>query len=245
MGFKMNYKQEYIYTPKCYESCAGYCCAGFTNPNFKLIRSNFIALPLFDIEYQEYLKAGAINGMEVAKKSEKFKLKGGQTIILHWLHCDKKGLCNPHSNRPLVCKLYPILPKVSSSGEILGFFNGTIFDLFFSDKSHPCTLIRENRQETQDMLKSNLTDLLKDPNYIFIFKAAQIAVEHLQNYIKDIFGTYIIDEIPQDKVALFWGEVEMAMMLRRAWNTPKFIDDINEAYENIARIWGEFLPIEP
>ena len=64
----MDYKKEYIYAPKCYESCAGYCCAGFTNPNFKLIRSNFIALPLFDIEYQEYLKAGAINGMEVAKR---------------------------------------------------------------------------------------------------------------------------------------------------------------------------------
>ena len=195
----MDYKKEYIYAPKCYESCAGYCCAGFTNENFKLIRSNFIALPLFDIEYQEYLKAGAIDGMEVAKKSEKFRLKGGQTITLHWLHCDKKGLCNPHANRPLVCKLYPILPKVSPNGEILGFFNGTIFDLFFSDKSHPCTLIRQNRQETQDMLKANLKDLLKDPNYIFIFMAANIAVEHLQNYIKAKFGTYIIDDIVPNK----------------------------------------------
>ncbi|WP_086251358.1 hypothetical protein [Campylobacter devanensis] len=241
----MDYKKEYIYAPKCYESCAGYCCAGFTNPNFKLIRSNFIALPLFDIEYKEYLKAGAINGMEVAKKSEKFKLKGGQTIILHWLHCDKKGLCNPHANRPLVCKLYPILPKVSPNGEILGFFNGTIFDLFFSDKSHPCTLIRENRQETQDMLKANLKDLLKDPNYIFIFMVANIAVEHLQNYIKAKFGTYIIDDIAPNKLAEFWNEVEMAMVLRRAWNTHEFASDIEKTYKSVAQIWGEFLPIEP
>ncbi|MEE3705414.1 hypothetical protein V2I29_07480 [Campylobacter sp. CX2-8023-23] len=240
----MNYKQEYIYSPKCYESCGGYCCAGFTNQHFKLIRSNFIALPLFDIEYQEYLKAGAIDGMEMAKKSEKFKLKGSQTFTIHWLHCDKKGLCNPHQNRPLICKLYPILPKVNAKGEIIGFFNGTIFDIFFTDFSHPCTLIKEQRKNIEDMLKANLKELLKNPNYIFIFKVAQIVVEHLQNYIKAKFGTYIIDEIPSNKVAEFWSQIEMAMVLRRAWNSDKFISDINRAYEEIAKIWGEFLQVE-
>ena len=240
----MNYNQEYIYSPKCYESCAGYCCAGFANPHFKLIRSNFIALPLFDIEYKEYLKSGGIDGMEVAKKSEKFKLKSGQTFTIHWLHCDKKGLCHPHQNRPLICKLYPILPKINAKGEILGFFNGTIFDIFFADNTHPCTLIKTQKQNIENMLKSNLKELLKDPNYIFIFRVAQIVVEHLQNYIKAKFGTYIIDEISSDRVSEFWSEVEMAMVLRRAWSSDEFAFDINQAYQEIAQIWGEFLEVE-
>ena len=94
------------------------------------------------------------------------------------------------------------------------------------------------------MLKSNLKELLKDPNYIFIFRVAQIVVEHLQNYIKAKFGTYIIDEISSYRVSEFWSEVEMAMVLRRAWNSDEFTSDINQAYQEIAQIWGEFLEVE-
>ena len=94
------------------------------------------------------------------------------------------------------------------------------------------------------MLKSNLKELLKDPNYIFIFRVAQIVVEHLQNYIKAKFGTYIIDEISSDRVSEFWSEVEMAMVLRRAWSSDEFTSDINQAYQEIAQIWGEFLEVE-
>lgn len=34
------------------------------------------------------------------------------------------------------------------------------------------------------------------------------------------------------------------MVLRRAWNSDEFIYDINRAYEEIAKIWGEFLQVE-
>ena len=36
----------------------------------------------------------------------------------------------------------------------------------------------------------------------------------------------------------------MAMVLRRAWNSDEFISDINRVYEEIAKIWGEFLQVE-
>ena len=120
----------------------------------------------------------------------------------------------------------------------------SIFDIFFADNTHPCTLIKTQKQNIENMLKSNLKELLKDPNYIFIFRVAQIVVEHLQNYIKAKFGTYIIDEISSDRVSEFWSEVEMAMVLRRAWNSDEFTSDINQAYQEIAQIWGEFLEVE-
>ena len=81
-----------------------------------------MALPLLEKEFNEYKKSGGIIGLEEAKKIEEFKLKNGAILRIFWLHCSLVGLCNPHQNRPLICKLYPFLPKVDNRGRILDFF---------------------------------------------------------------------------------------------------------------------------
>ena len=98
---------EFINFPKCYEGCGGYCCTGFKNNNFNFFSSEVMALPLLEKEFNEYKKSGGIIGLEEAKKIEEFKLKNGAILRIFWLHCSLVGLCNPHQNRPLICKLYP------------------------------------------------------------------------------------------------------------------------------------------
>ena len=52
-------------------------------------------------------------------------------------------------NRPLICKLYPFLPKVDNRGGILDFFSATFFDLFYDKSSHPCTLVAQHEDEVK------------------------------------------------------------------------------------------------
>ena len=110
----MKQETEFVNFPKCYESCGGYCCKGFKNANFKFFDGSYVALPLLEKEFNEYKKSGGIIGLEEAKKIEEFKLKNGAILRIFWLHCSLVGLCNPHQNRPLICKLYPFLPKVDN-----------------------------------------------------------------------------------------------------------------------------------
>lgn len=178
-------------------------------------------------------------------KCETFKLKNGRVLRLYWIKCGLHGLCSPHENRPLLCKLYPLFPKVNECGEILGFVPATVYDTIFDSNEHPCSLIKEKEQELQEDLKEKLlvSGLLKEPIYIFVFIVYSLLVDALQNDLKAKFGTCISSQISKDKMAEFYREFEMNLLLRRAWKSKNIIDEINTIYDKVANIWGDFLPL--
>lgn len=240
----MKQETEFVNFPKCYESCGGYCCKGFKNANFKFFDGSYVALPLLEKEFNEYKKSGGIIGLEEAKKIEEFKLKNGAILRIFWLHCSLVGLCNPHQNRPLICKLYPFLPKVDNKGEILDFFSATFFDLFYDKSSHPCTLVAQHEDEVKAQLKNSLEPLLKDPLYIFAFRACELLAVYLRNLLKKEFGSYLINKINDENHAKFWQKAEMLLLLRKAWRNQEFYNEICDIHDEIAQIWGEFLPFK-
>ncbi len=240
----MDYKIEFVNFPKCYEDCNSYCCRGFNNEHFKMIKYDFVAIPLLEKEFLEYKKSGGIKGLEEPKKIEVFKLRGGQIIKIFWLQCHLKGLCNPHSNRPLMCKVYPLMPKVNNKGEIKDFLPATFFDLFFDDTTHPCTLVAKSKEDVKRQLNTSLAPLLSDPLYIFAFRACEVLAKYLKDELIKDFGSHFISNIPKEQISKFWQKVEMLLLFRKAWRNEKFYNEISDIHDEIAAIWGEFLAFE-
>lgn len=220
------YNTEFVAFKDCYLSgCGGYCCD--ISKDFSIISS--ITLPLLEEEYNYYRQKGGIQNINDFKKEE-FILQNGKKFTLYYLICNCKGLCNPHSMRPLICRIYPFIPKVSFKGECEGFLYASLFDVIYNDLNHPCTLARENKEEIFITLQEKLKPLLLKPKLIFAFKTIEILYTHLLsrlNLNKDLSKCN--------------KRLEFLLLSRKAWKSEAFKHEISQAYEEIAKNFGDFL----
>ncbi|TLD83461.1 hypothetical protein LS70_004675 [Helicobacter sp. MIT 11-5569] len=230
------YKLEFVYFKDCYSTCDSYCCKNFLGENFKILNQKAVTLALLEGEYEYYRQKGGIQNITTPAKKEEFTLKNGKKFVLYFLSCECSGLCNPHSMRPLLCRIYPYFPRVSAKGEILGFFPAALMDLFYSSSlTHPCTLARVHSIELEKQLRQNLQVLLEIPLFIFVFRAAEVLAMSLQKYL----GNVHIDTIEQkDK---FLHKLEWSLLSNKAWNNEEFKESIVQIYTQIAEIYGDFL----
>lgn len=220
--FKDIYELKFVDFPRCYTTCNnGQCC----KIRFKNISNKALMLPLLEAEFSYYKKIGGLDGLQNAKK-ESFILKNGRVFSLYYLHCDKGGLCFPQANKPLICRLYPYLPKVNAKGQMVGYLYASIFDILLNAKTHYCTLVREHDSQLKKQFES-VKILLKFPIFIFAFKCAQILQEHLIEYANKN------------------GEQSLAkaIMFRIPFKNEAFKDEISAAYDEIAKNFGDFLPM--
>lgn len=186
------YKNEFLFFEKCYTECGSYCCKNELNGEYALLKRKSVVLPMLEGEYAYYKSQGGISKLQASKvKKEVFSLKD-KALTLYYLTCDCFGECNPHCLRPLLCRMYPYFPSVDLEGRILGFLPISLLDVFFSDTSaHKCTLVRDKNAEVQAQLSKSLKPLLEIPLFIFIFKAMEILVRYLREYMESIFATSI------------------------------------------------------
>ncbi|MDA3969557.1 hypothetical protein [Helicobacter ibis] len=219
------YNTEFVAFKDCHLTCNGYCCT--MNKEFSILSK--ITLPLLEDEYSYYEQNGGISNIDEIKKEE-FTLLNGKNLTLYYLICDCKGLCNPHSMRPLICRIYPFIPKISYKGECEGFLYASFFDVIYNDTNHPCTLVREHKEEIFENLKEKLEPLLHEPKLIFAFKALEIVYSYLLAKL----------DLTQD-INTLNKKLEFLLLSRKAWNNEDFKQEITQSYEKIVKNFGEFL----
>ena len=145
--------------------------------------------------------------------------------------CNCKGLCKPHYMRPLICRIYPFIPKVSFDGECDGFLYASLFDVIYNDTNHPCTLTRENKEEIFEVLREKLKPLLTEPKLVFAFKVLEILYFNL---LEKLDLTKDINTLNK--------KLEFLLLSRKAWRSKEFKQDITQAYEEITKkIWRIFM----
>jgi len=217
------YQKELFLAPECYKECSGYCCNNFFGKYYKILDKESVVLPMIDDEYEEYKKRGGIKN--VKEKRYEIKVKD-KKFVFYLLSCKEKGLCNPHSNRPFICRIYPYLPKVNEKGEIIGFNYASIMDIFYSSKEkHNCPLVRKDY--IKEEIKKNLPKL--SAKMIF----ALILVDEVFKEIKKFLPEYI----DQNDKKKFISKFEMVILSGKIFKNI----DIVSIYEKVKQYHGEFL----
>lgn len=230
------YQMEFVHFSDCWKSCDSYCCKNFLGESFKILNSKRVILALLEGEYQYYKSKGGIANITEPPKREEFTLKNGKKFVLYFLSCECAGLCNPHSMRPLLCRIYPYFPRLNAKGEILGFFPAALMDLFFSSHlAHSCTLAREHSAELEAQLRENLKPLLEIPLFVFVFRAAEALAVALQKYL----GNVHIDTLEDN--AAFVRRLEWSLLSNKAWDNEEFKESIVRIYDEVAAVFGDFL----
>lgn len=219
------YNTEFVAFKDCYLSCNGYCCS--ISKDFSIISN--ITLPLLEEEYNYYKNNSGIQNITEVKKEE-FILENGKKFVLYYLICKCSGLCNPHSMRPLICRIYPYIPRVSFDGKIEGFLYASLFDVIYNDTNHPCTLVKENKKEILETLTHKLQPLMLEPKLIFAFKALEAIYTHLMAKLDLTKDLKTVNK-----------KLEFLLLSRKAWNNEVFKKEITRIYCEITRYFGDFL----
>lgn len=202
----------------CYTYCGGYCCKNFHANDFRILAAKEVVLPIIESEYDHLMSIGGMKRTTDHVQHETFTLADGYSVKLYFLKCACEGFCSPHANRPLICRLYPYLPKIDYEGNIIGFDYAALVDLFYASKDkHPCYLVRHEETVVQSQMKAALQPLVANPEMIFLLKAASLVVKSLRNCLNDTFD-------PQDEAArkAFLKKYEYQVFTRSAWRTEAF-----------------------
>jgi Fe-S-cluster containining protein len=228
MNWSEIYDKELFLAPNCYLTCNGYCCNNFFGKYYSILDKESVILPMVDDEYQEYKKRGGIKNVNAKRYSIKIEDK---EFVFYLLSCKEKGLCNPHQNRPLICKIYPYIPKVDTNGKIIDFNFASLMDIFYSfDEVHSCTLVKKEADRIKSDITRNLPKL--DGKITFALILIDEAIKNIKKYLPQK-----IDTLSQNEQKKFIKKFEMLMLSGKAFKEI----DIQKLYEKVKNHYGEFL----
>ncbi|AJC86759.1 hypothetical protein [Campylobacter sp. RM16704] len=229
--FDTLHDKEFIFAPKCYMTCNGGCCHNIYAKYFKFNTSSEVILPVIEAEYISLVKAGNNNLSNHSKVI--YELKNKKKIVVYLIKCSLNGICNPHSLRPLICKLYPYYPQVDFDGNFLGVKPCALFDIFYKHKKNNfCTITHTAEEEFIKTFDKNTKILQQEPIMIFIFKALEYIEEALKKYTYKYYGKEVyLDEMNEDEKYNFFAMQEINSMTLKAYKNEDFINKMQNLYD--------------
>jgi len=229
MNWDKIYKQEFFNAPNCYKECDSYCCNNFFGKYYNFLDKDAVIIPMLDDEYKVYKKRGGIKNIK--EKKYKIEVTSNRFLTFYLLSCKEKGLCNPHSNRPFICRIYPYIPKVDYNSNIIGYNYASFMDIFYSNSiKHNCPLVAKDENKIKEQIENNLPKF--DPKMIFVLTLIDEVIKHIKKYLPEN-----IDKLDIENQKKFIAKFEMLMLSGKAFKEV----DIGKIYKDISKIYGEFL----
>ena len=237
------YQQRWVDVPNCWQTCGSHCCHNFAGDYLTLLEKTAVSLPMTEAEWQYYHAQGGIKNILTPPKRQDFILTNGRCLTLYFLSCSCHGLCDPHTLRPLICRLYPYFPVVQADGTLDGFDYAALMDSFYQNpqQNHPCTLVREHSEPVQMQLRQDLPLLLGDPLMVFLFQLAKLWIDRFR-----VVLTPRLDQLDEAGKSQFYRQYEWHLLSGKPWRNADFKAAVTHTYEQVKQAFGgDFLPPAP
>ena len=237
------HQQPFLYEDGCWTTCGGGFCCSNDHPDFSF---NFIPMQGTTIIYMEdeyrYLKSiGKVPELRVAGEAPmEFVVSLGDGKELKLLHttCRLLGRCDGVFQKPLLCRLYPVLPVFDVAGTLEEVIPGSIFDLTFDliASPTPCTVHgRSGEYLRQWTAKPELIDSLRHPYIMLYLRVAKIFSEA---YRAGLSGNQRLTKL---KGKSFWSRWELSYLTGKLADSQRITSEAATAYRELRTHYGEFL----
>ncbi len=181
--FNKIYSTDLLYSQDCWKLCGDAHCCSFSRykAKFALIgRIKSQELPLLPGEYEYLEKRGWLDQFgtfehKVIDYTLDHRTLRVESIISHKPHC----ACN-HDTRPIVCRLYPLLPIFDIDGRVTGTdIFGIYEELEKMDHLEPaCKLTEISFNELQKFLTIS-SAIGQSPEMLYYITAYRITLKHI------------------------------------------------------------------
>jgi hypothetical protein len=237
------HSQSFVVEDRCWTTCNGGFCCSNNHPDFQfqLIPTHGTTIIYLEDEYEWLSRHGTVPGPEnlgAVPNTLSFDFGGPRPLSVIQIPCHLLGLCQGVIDKPLLCKVYPMLPILGIEGTLEDICPASIFELTMSliGTQSPCTVLFK-RKHYFDLWKNSpeWLDSLRHPYLILYLKAAQ----HFADVYRMKFesNTKLRGLTGKD----FWKRWELQYLSGQLVDPDLLAERIRGTYDQLVERYGEFL----
>jgi hypothetical protein len=152
------------------------------------MKPNSAGMVFFEDEYSFLERNGLLQeGFKKQSRFWEFPFSKGLSLNFVTSVCSLEGKCTIPKYRPLICKLYPYLPRINfETLEVVGHVNASVVDQFWSSLKiqEPCTLAREKSDIIKQQMQPAVEVLLEYPYLLFYIKATELFLDMISEHFR-------------------------------------------------------------
>jgi hypothetical protein len=167
-----------------------------------------------------------------------FEFGGPRPLSVVQMPCRLLGMCHGVIDKPLLCKVYPMLPILGTRGDLEDIYPASIFELTMSihGVGTPCTVFAK-RAHYLDLWKNaaDRLDALRHPYVILYLQAAK----HFSDIYRMRFESNARLRSLTGKE--FWKRWELQYLGGQFFDRDLFAERIRKSYDELVQHYGAFL----
>jgi hypothetical protein len=237
------HSQSFVFEDRCWTTCNGGFCCSNDHPDFEfqLIPTHGTTIIYLEDEYDWLSHHGTVPDFQAAGSTGSvlsFDFGGPRPLSVIQMPCRLLGMCQGVIDKPLLCKVYPMLPILSIDGDLEDIYPASIFELTLSiiGAQTPCTVVAK-RKHYFDLWKNatDRLDALRHPYVILYLQAAK--------HFTDIYRTRFESNTRLRGLTgkAFWKRWELTYLGGQLFDGDLFAERIRRSYDELIRHYGEFL----
>jgi len=237
------HSQSFLFEDRCWTTCNGGFCCSNNHPDFQfqLIPTRGTTIIYLEEEYEWLSRHGTVPGPHTTgavPNTLSFDFGGPRPLSIIHIPCHLLGLCQGVIDKPLLCKIYPMLPILGIDGELDDIYPASIFELTMGliGAPTPCT-IAAKRKHYFDSWKNapERLEALRHPYLIFHLQAAR--------HYSDIYRVQLEANAKLRGLTGkdFWKRWELQYLSGQLIDTDLLAERIRGSYDALVGRYGEFL----
>lgn len=182
------YAIDLVYVRDCWTRCGDAHCCSFSRHKKRftiMARQHFQELPLLHGEYEFLAERGWLEQFgDHEHRVVSLELSGGRSVHAESIISRRPGCACNHATRPIVCRLYPLLPIFADDGKLVGVEDFGVFELLERlEQMEPACAIREIPVPQLNIFLEFCAVLASSPLWLFQLEAYRATKAHVASGI--------------------------------------------------------------
>jgi hypothetical protein len=236
--------ETFLLEDQCWKTCNGGFCCSNNHPdfNFQLIPTHGTTLLYMEEEYRwlaENRKVFDPRTLEGTPNQVSIDFGGPIPLSLVQMRCSLLGKCQGVIDKPLLCKLYPMLPILGIDGDLEDIAPASIFELtmLLEKMKTPCTVVDKKQHYLQKW--RNAPEQLESLNHPYIILYLQAAKHFAAIYSEQLQANEALRGLSGKH---FWGMWEIEYLMGSLMDGDLLAEKIRQTYEALLDRYGFVFP---